>query len=174
MTDDQYHFEPENAFSVHNNQAYSLRTVQGDILHLVEKPLNFWMHRLNPVFGRTLLELGTQRDEFGRKRSIPEIAWDSASNIMPISLRTNKERTLWEAMANAFGITDRRWQDTDDAFKLARKWKDDHGIGERGEFIYDPEKDPLRGLKVRLSRNDDTGAATEIKKVGKPTHDGEA
>lgn len=160
------HFEPENMFSwVHNGQAYSLRTVQGDILHLLEKPLNFWMHRLNPVFGRTLLGAATQRDEFGRKRSPLEMLWDTASNVVPISLRTSRERSIWESMANAFGITDRRWQDTDDAFKLARKWKDEHGIGERGEFIYDPDKDPLRGLKVRLSRNDDAGAANEIKKL---------
>jgi hypothetical protein len=166
LTDDQYHFELENAFSwVHNGQAYGLRTVQGDILHLFEKPLQFWMHRLNPVFGRTALELGTQRDEFGRKRSFPEIAWDTASNIMPISLRSSREKSLWESMANAFGITDRRWQDTDKAFSLARNWKDKHGVGERGEFIYDPDKDPLRPLKIRLSRNDDAGAAAEIKKL---------
>jgi len=166
LTDDQWHFEAENAFSwVHNGQAYSLRTVQGDMLHLYEKPLNFWMHRLNPVFGRTALELGTQRDEFGRKRSVPEIMWDSASNIIPISLRNNRERTLMESIFNAFGVTDRRWQDTDDAFKLARNWKDKHGIGERGEFIYDPEKDPLRGLKVALSRNNDAGATKEIQKL---------
>lgn len=166
MTDDQYHFEPENAFSwVHNGQAYGLRTVQGDILHLASKPLQFAMHRLNPVFGRTMLEAVTQRDEFGRKRSAAEIAWDTASNIMPISLRSSRERTLWESLSNAFGITNRRWQDTDKAFDLARKWKDKHGVGERGEFIYDPDKDPLRPLKIALSRNDDVGAASEIKKL---------
>jgi hypothetical protein len=166
VTDDQWHFEPENMFSVvHNGRAYGLRTVQGDILHLVSNPLSFWMHRLNPVFGRTALEAMTSRDEFGRKRSVAEQMWDAVSNIRPIALRSSRERTIWESLANSFGITDRRWQDTDKAFEMARSWKSKHGIGDRGEFIYDADKDPLRPLKVSLSRNDDAAAAKEIKKL---------
>lgn len=166
ITDDKYHFEPENAFSiVHNGHAYSLRTVQGDIMHLIESPLSFWLHRLNPVFGRTALELATQRDEFGRKRTVPEVLWDSVKNTIPISLRTSRERSLWESMMNGMGVTARRWNDVDKAFTLAKDWKAKHGVIERGEFIYDPNKDPLRGLKIALSRSDDGGAAKEIKKL---------
>lgn len=166
VSDDQWHFEPENMFSlVHNGRAYGLRTVQGDILHLVSNPLSFWMHRLNPVFGRTALEAMTSRDEFGRKRSVADQMWDAVSNIRPIALRSSRERTIWESLANSFGITDRRWQDTDKAFEMARSWKSKHGIGDRGEFIYDADKDPLRPLKVSLSRNDDAAAAKEIKKL---------
>lgn len=166
LDDGQPHLEPENAFSwVHNGQAYSLRTVQGDIMHALSNFQSFAMHRLNPVFGRTAFEFGTGRDEFGRKRAWNEQLWDTVSNIVPISLRSSRERSLMESLFNAFGVTNRRWQDTDDAFKLARKWKDKHGIGDRGEFIYDPDKDPLRGLKIALSRNDDAGAAHEIAKV---------
>lgn len=166
MINDEYHFEPENAFSiVANGHSYSLRTVQGDIMHLLDDPLSFWMHRLNPVFGRTVLELATGRDEFGRKRSAIESLWDSAKNTIPISLRSSKERTLWESMANSFGLTTRRWSDVDKAFKLAGEWKKAQGIQEPGEFIYDSEKDPLRALKVALSRNDEESAAKEIKRL---------
>lgn len=82
---------------------------------------------------------------------------------MPISLRSSRERSIWESLANGFGITARRWSDTDDAFTMAKKWKEKHGVGERGEFIYDPDKDPLRPLKIALSHGDDAGAAKEIK-----------
>lgn len=166
MVDDQYHFEPENAFSVvHKGKSYSLRTVQGDILHLLEHPLQFWMSRLNPVYGRTLLEMATGRDYFGRKRSALEQAWDAVSTVIPISLRSNRERKLWESLLNGMGVTARRWSDVDDAFKLAQKWKDAHGVGMKGEFIYDPSKDPLRPLKVALSENDEAGSVKEIKKL---------
>jgi len=166
MIDDQYHFEPENAFSiVKGNHAYSLRTVQGDILHLLEHPLQFWLNRLNPMYGRPALEIATGRDYFGRKRSVPEIAWDTVSNIVPISLRNSRERTLYESLANSFGVNARRYNATDDAFKLAKAWKAKNGVQEPGEFIYDSEKDPLRPLKLALSNGDDAGAAKEIKKV---------
>lgn len=163
---DQWHNEPENLFSVvRSNNSYSLRTVQGDVLHLLERPVQFWMSRLNPVYGRTAMELATGRDWFGRKRSMPEQAWDAASNIVPISLRSSRERTMWESMLNAFGVTARRYNDVDDAFKLAQKWKAAHGVQERGEFIYDPDKDPLRALKIALVRQDEAGATKEIQRL---------
>lgn len=164
--DGQPHNEPENLFSVvYNGKAYGLRTVQGDILHLIEKPLQFWMHRLNPVFGRTAMEAATGRDEFGRKRTFSQQVWDGVSTTIPIALRSSREKSIWESMANAFGVTARRWSDVDDAFKLAREWKAKHGVTEPGEFIYDPDKDPLRGLKIALSFNDEGGATKEIKKL---------
>lgn len=166
ILDDQYHFEPENLFNiVYKDHAYGLRTVQGDILHFLNDPLKFWMSRLNPVYGRTLLEGLTGRDYFGRKRSIAEQAWDAVSTMIPITLRSNRERQLWESLLNGFGATARRWSEVDTAFQLAKKWKDKNGIPERGEFIYDPNKDPLRSLKLALNHGDEAGAAQEIKKV---------
>lgn len=164
--DNQYHLEPENLFNVvYKGNSYGLRTVQGDILHLLTKPIQFWMSRLNPVYGRTAMEFATGRDWFGRKRSMPEQAWDAVSNIIPISLRSNRERTMWESMLNAFGVTARRYNDVDNAFKLAQKWKAAHGVQMRGEFIYDPDKDALRSLKIALVRQDEGGAVKEIQRL---------
>lgn len=166
ILDDQYHFEPENLFSiVYKNHSYSLRTVQGDILHLIEHPLQFWMNRLNPGITRPLLQIATGRDYFGRKRTPLETLADTAVNMIPISLRHGRERTIWESFANSFGVNARRYNATDDAFKLAQKWKAEQGIQERGEFIYDSEKDPLRPLKIALSSSDDVAAAGELKKL---------
>lgn len=164
--DNQYHLEPENLFNVvYKGNSYGLRTVQGDILHLLTKPIQFWMSRLNPVYGRTAMEFATGRDWFGRKRSMPEQAWDAVSNIIPISLRSNRERTMWESMLNAFGVTARRYNDVDNAFKLAQKWKAAHGVQMRGEFIYDLDKDALRSLKIALVRQDEGGAVKEIQRL---------
>ena len=164
IIDGQYHNEPDNLFNIiYNGHAYGLRTVQGDILHLLNRPLQFWLSRLNPVYGRTFLEVASGRDYFGRKRSAAEQAWDAASTIIPISLRTNRERKLWESLLNSIGITERRWSDVDDAFKLAADWKEKNAVPIRGEFIYDPNKDILRPLKVALNHGDEVGAAKEIK-----------
>ena len=166
LIDGQYHNEPENLFNiVYNGHAYGLRTVQGDILHLLDKPMQFWMSRLNPVYARTLLEALTGRDYFGRKRSASEQAWDAVSTAIPISLRSNQERKMWESLMNGFGVTARRYSDVDDAFKLAQKWKEKNAVPERGEFIYDPNKDILRPLKLALNHGDEAGAAVEIKKL---------
>lgn len=152
IADDQYHWEPENLFSlVYKNRAYSLRTVQGDVLHLLDDPITFWMNRLNPTFSRFALEAVSHRDQFGRKRSVPEAMLDTIKNIQPIATRFGRERKLWESIMSAFGGTVRRWNDVDKAFKMAQEWKSANNIQQRGEFIYDPEKDPLRPLKIALS-----------------------
>lgn len=166
--DGQMHNEPENLFSVvYKGRAYGLRTVQGDILHLATRPVQFWMSRLNPVFGRTLLEMASGRDYFGRKRSPLEQVWDAVSTLEPASIRHSQEHTLWESMMNAFGVTSRRFSDVDEAFKMAQKWKDKHGVGMKGEFIYDPSKDDLRGLKIALSNGDEGASVKEIQKLVK-------
>jgi hypothetical protein len=166
LIDGQPHMEPENAFSiVYKGKSYGLRTVQGDVLHLVEQPTQFWLSRLNPVFGRTMLEMATGRDYFGRKRSALEQMYDFVSTAMPVSLRTSSERKLWESFANGLGITARRYSDTDQIFKLAQKWKEKNHVGMKGEFIYDSNKDPLRPLKLALSNGDDGGSVKAIKKL---------
>lgn len=162
----QYRMEPENAFSlVVNGKAYSLRTVQGDIMHFLTKPAQFWLTRLNPLTTRPILEAVTGRDSFGRKRSGLEQAWDFVSTVQPISTRTSAERKLWESMSSAFGLNVRRFSEVDAAYKLAQKWKQENNVVERGEFIYDPEKDALRPLKIALSESDDAAAVKAIRNL---------
>lgn len=164
--DDKWHFEPENLFSVvYKNHAYGLRTVQGDILHLLAKPGEFWLHRLNPLLVRPLIEAATGRDYFGRKRTGLEQLADLVNTAVPISLRSNKEQKLWESILVSLGVTARKYSDVDQAYKMAQEWKKKSGKPERGEFIYDPDKDELRGLKVALWNDDTNTAVKEIKKL---------
>lgn len=167
IVDDQWHLEPENAFSlVKGNNSYSLRTVQGDVIHMLTKPLTFWLNRLNPVYTRSLLEIISQRDQFGRKRTLPQILGDTISTVVPISLRSSRERHLWESLLNAFGVNARRYNDVQNAYQIAEAWKKKNNVREApGEFIYDSDKDPLRPLKLALSEGDDGGAVKEIKRI---------
>jgi hypothetical protein len=105
------------------------------------------------------------RDEFGRKRDFTQQVWDGVSTLAPISLRSSSERDRYESLAQAFGITARRFNDSDQAFGLADKWKKTNGIQAKGEFIYNPDTDPLRPLKIALSKNDQGEAAAQIKKL---------
>lgn len=167
MLDDQYHFEPKNAFSlIYNNKAYGLRTVQGDLIHAALDTSRFVMNRLNPVYGRTLMELGTGRDYLGRKRTGLEQLKDLATGITPISFRgllNPKEQNLVESFMNAFGITERRYIAADDIYSLAQKFKQSHNISEPGEFIYDRDKDPYRGVKLALVYQTPEAAAQEMR-----------
>jgi hypothetical protein len=168
--DDEYHFEPKNAFSViHNGKAYSLRTVQGDVLQASTDFETFMRHRLNPVFGRTAVEAITQRDEFGRSRDAKQQLKDFATTIVPISLRgvlNPREQNLMESLLNAFGITEHRASSTSLVYNLANKYKQEHKIAqEPGEFIYDPDKDPYRPIRQAATFSSPETVAAEIKRA---------
>lgn len=166
LLDDQYHFETKNAFSVvYNKKAYSLRTVQGDVLHLITDPEKFFFNRLNPVYGRTALEALTRRDVFGRTRSRLQQLQDLAQTVVPISMRgllNPREQTLFESFLNSVGVTERRDTANDEIYKLADAFKKKRNIGLPGEFIYDPERDPYRGVKISLAYGTPEQAAQEM------------
>lgn len=170
ILDDEYHFELKNAFNiVHNGRSYSLRTVQGDLIHAITEPGQFTNHRLNPLYGRTALEFATGRDYFGRKRSLPEQGKDIAKTIVPISLRgfgNGQEQTIMESFLNAFGIVTKMDSPSSDISKLAEEWKKKNKVKTApGEFIYDAEKDPYRPVRLAASRGDEAATRSEIGKL---------
>lgn len=167
---DEYYFEPKYAFSiVHGGKAYSLRTVQGDLIHLVTDFFGFARNRLNPIYGRTVLEALSGRDQFGRKRDFGQQLKDFASTIVPISLRgilNPREQSLVESALNAFGVTERRASSATEIYDLARKYKEKNQITEGpGEFIYDPDKDKFRAIRQAALYSDVQTTAKEIKKA---------
>jgi hypothetical protein len=148
-----------------NKKAYSLRTVQGDLIHLITDPAKFASSRLNPALTRPVMEAMMGRDAFGRKRSPLEQLEDYVRSPIPISLRglvDKREQTVLEAFLNSMGITNRRDTSNDETYKLAQSWKEAHGVGEPGEFIYDPDKDPYRRIKLALVFSKPEDAAQEI------------
>lgn len=156
------HWEKENALSlVLGGRSYSLRTVQGDIMHLIGDPQRFAYNRLNPAIGRTAFEFLTSRDSFGRKRDLVQQAKDFATIGVPISLRATGEQHLFESFLNAVGITNRRWDAIVQMYKVAEKYKRPAPV----EFIYDPEKDPFRPLKQALTYGSAGDASLEVQKL---------
>jgi len=85
----------------------------------IQRRLHAWSPRcsqvaLNPVYCRTLLEGLTQK--ITSSQAQPRRAgWDAASTTIPISLRSNRERSLWDPCLNGMGVTARRYSDVDDA-----------------------------------------------------------
>jgi hypothetical protein len=162
--DGQWHLEPKNAFNfVHNGKAYSLRTVQGDLVHAATDPNSFMFHRINPVFGRPVMEELTRRDEFGRKRTQGQIIEDFARNAIPISAKgffNGNEQTLLESFMNSAGLTERRDSATEDVYDLAETWKkQNHVNAAPGEFIYDKDKDPYHNIRLAALNGGDVKKA---------------
>lgn len=169
LLDDQYHFEPKNAFSVvHNGKAYGLRTVQGDLIHAATDFPSFLRNRLSPSGGRMAMEAVTGRDQFGRKRDLGQQAGDAAKTIVPISIKglfSGREQNLAESLMNSFGLTERRDSPSEDLYKKVQKFKEKNKIrSEPGEFIYDPDKDPFRQIRLAALSGDLKGVQQEIKK----------
>jgi hypothetical protein len=170
LTSGEYHFEPANAFNViYKGKAYSLRTVQGDILKAATEPSQFVRNRLNPVYGRTAMEVATGRDYFGRKRSAPQQAKDAAETVIPISARglfSGREQSLSESMMNSLGITEHRDSAVQRVSQLADTWKEKNKVyGEPGEFIYDPDKDKFRDITLAARYADEAAVRSEILKA---------
>ena len=101
------------------DKEYSLRSVPGDIWHLIKDPRSFVYHRLNPVTTRTVAEAMSQRDVFGRKRDMRDQIGDFFKSIVPIPAQgfVNKgEQTLLMSVLRSLGITS--WKTKDPAARM--------------------------------------------------------
>lgn len=99
----------KNPFSATiNGKRYALRSVPGDILHLIDKPRNFFYNRLNPTITRPIVEWLTGRDQFGRKRDFPTQATDWFKAQAPIPVQGPLWRsglTLVDSILQSGGIS---------------------------------------------------------------------
>jgi hypothetical protein len=66
---------------------YGLRTIQGDIIHLLSDPRSFTSNRLNPALTRPAMEAVTGRDQWGRKRDVYQQLNDYYKTAVPIPLK---------------------------------------------------------------------------------------
>jgi len=66
---------------------YGLRTIQGDIAHLLSDPNSFVSNRLNPFSAKPVFELGIGRDQFGRRRGYMQQLEDYFAAAMPIPFK---------------------------------------------------------------------------------------
>ena len=80
--------DPKDMFSiVVGGRAFSLRTVQGDILHLATDPNSFILNRLSPMLARPLYELLSRRDLYDRRTTALETLGTTAMGATPIAVQ---------------------------------------------------------------------------------------
>jgi hypothetical protein len=81
-------WDPKNAFKIRaGKRQYSLRTVQGDLMHLLTDPRSFAYGRLNPVTTKPAIEAILGRDYRGRQVDAGEQLKDTVLGAVPIPLQ---------------------------------------------------------------------------------------
>jgi len=93
--------------------SYALRSVPGDIIHLINDPRSFVYHRLNPATAKPLVEWLSQRDVFGRKRDMWDQIGDYFRGVVPIPLQglvSKGERTLLQGVFQSLGLSSYKYR----------------------------------------------------------------
>lgn len=107
LSDDDYHWEHENAFVVvHHGKAYGLRSVPSDVLELAEDPRRFLTHRSSPLTAAGVRAY-TGKNEFGRPVDVTEQAKLLAQSPVPIQFKGlfyKKDMVLWDSFLSSMGI----------------------------------------------------------------------
>jgi hypothetical protein len=166
IIDNDPHWELKNAFRIiSGNHAYSLRTVPGDVVHLLSDPRGFIFNRLSPMMGRGGLELATQRDYRGVKRDFMQQMKDLLMSGIPISMRIRNGTKILESFGNAFGVQNQRYDAVQNIHQRADDFKKKNGITTPYETVYDPEADAYNTLRNAIERGDQSGAKAEYQKL---------
>lgn len=94
-----------------DGKVYSLRSVPGDVMHLVKDPRSFIYHRLNPATTLPVVQAITGRDEWGRKRGLLDQLKDNAEGWSPIliqkGIRNPEKFSGIDALLQAAGVESR-------------------------------------------------------------------
>lgn len=95
---------------VFNGKEYSLRSVLGDVQHMITDPRSFAYNRLSPII-RTATEAMTGRDDRGIRKSAYGQFKDFVSWAIPISVSTRSDQSLPEMMlSGGAAITNRKYR----------------------------------------------------------------
>lgn len=156
---------------------YGVRSIVGDIGHLVTKARQFWEVRLNPLYSRTLLAGLSGRDVSGHKLTPGRFAADVAKQVVPIHLSglTRDDRQVWESMLAAIGLQTWKAGATTEIHRLAQDWRGKRGIKDDTEVLAGPDS-PYRKARLALefgNRQDFRQAIQDLykqrKALGDPT-----
>lgn len=158
------HLEPENAFKlIVGKHSYELRSVPGDILHLLSRPHQFATARISPLI-RQAIEGITGRDWRGVKRDAMEQVKDFARLPTPISLRKEDDQRWWETFLNAFGVHERSYTAGQEIGDLARKYRESVKGKASVEVLEDTDS-PFRKLRVALDVGNERDAMSALREL---------
>ena len=103
----------------YKGKLYGLRTVQGDIIHLITSPRNFAFTRLSPLLGKSGLELATGRDSQGNPVATKEFFQNLAKGWIPLSFRKVADQSLLDTFLNNMGVQEVKYRSA--ALETARE-----------------------------------------------------
>jgi hypothetical protein len=100
----------EHAFTVvSHGRNFSLRSQEGDILHLITDPRGFIYNRLNPLTTTPTVEYLSGRDQFGRQKAFAHQVEDTAKRALPFGvqkiIQTGDEGWLNSILSSAGLVT---------------------------------------------------------------------
>lgn len=157
---------------VYNNKEYRLRTVQGDLEHLIRDPRQFAWVRLNPVTTKPVVEMVFGRDEWGRKRTKLEQAKDLVGQAVPIvfqkKVRNPADYNLLDSFLQAIGASSTRYRSS--AERTAQELGSEHGTfspNDEQTFRRDNVKRLIKGLREGSAKPADVQASVREGKITK-------
>jgi len=110
ILDDRHDPHWDKPFSiVYKDHEYALRTVPGDIIHLVTDPRSFFYHRMSPIL-KTAVQGITGRDDRGQKLDAQAQIKDFIESPLPIVFRKKQGDAWWESFMNATGVTEKKYR----------------------------------------------------------------
>lgn len=153
----------------HNGREYRLRTVLGDVQHLVTDPRRFFFNRMS-AFSRAATEAATGKDDRGMNRNFWEQAKDAARWFIPISVDVRSDSTPAQTSASSLGVSSRPYTARTELYDLVDKWKKnnpDPRIQEQYEQSRQETRPESAYKKLRdyVRKNDDSAALEEYRRL---------
>jgi hypothetical protein len=148
---------------------YRLRTILGDVEHLISDPRSFWYNRLSPAT-RTASEYITGRDDRGIKRSSMEQFADFLSWFKPIPLQVRTGEGVKQAVMASAGVPGRPYSKQQELYEVLDKWRSKQADPKIKE-AYDRQRQethvtsPYGPLRMALAADNPKQEATEYKKL---------
>jgi hypothetical protein len=164
--DDDYHWDKPFSL-VAGKHEYELRTIPGDIAHLIKDPKKFATSRLAPIV-RQGVEFVTGRDWRGVKRDALDQIKDFVKLPVPISMRKQDDQRWWETFLNAFGIHERSATASQEIADKARQFRE-KAKGKADVEILEGNESPYRKLRVSLDVGNEKAALQALQELRK-TH----
>lgn len=164
----------DKPFSViYKGREYRMRTILGDVQHLITDPRSFWYNRMSPIT-RALSEYVTGRDDRGIKRTSLEQFKDLAEWFKPILIQKRSDQTIGQAALQSVGVSSKKYDAPTQLFELVDKWKKNNPDPKiqqqyethRQETLPDSAYRPMRDA---LQKGDGKQAKAEYQKLLK-TH----
>lgn len=157
-------------FSVmYKGREYRLRTILGDVQHLITDPRSFWYNRMGPMT-RTASEYVTGRDDRGIKRSSMEQLADVASWFRPIPLQSRSDQTIAQNILQSAGISGRTYGAQQQLYEILDRWKSKQTDPRIVEAYERQRKEthadsPYTPLRHALQKNDTEAAVEAYRKL---------